>query len=55
MTALTLDTADVSLLLSVVSFASESDTYRAQDAHLERLYRRLEGAAARINAKEASK
>jgi hypothetical protein len=49
-TSLRLTAEDVVLLRSVVSFASESDTYHDDDEALDRLYRRLDNAIARLAA-----
>lgn len=35
---------EMTLMISAISFASESDTYRNDDAALERLYFRFQGA-----------
>lgn len=51
-TTLTLTAAEVAILLGVIGFASESDSYEseADQARLEQLWHRLEAAAARLNS-----
>ncbi len=47
-TTLNLTLKDVEILLGIVGFASESETYADQDEQLDRMWKRLERAASRI-------